>query len=214
LNAYEYSTLSDQELVGLFQQAIGANDQRTRHAVFTALVERYQQRIYYGARKMVAGDHDLADEIAQDTFVKAYEALGGFRGESQLHTWLYRIMMNGVIQRSRKNKGRQTVGLEEVAEVLEEGTDPSERLERSETKRLIEKAIEILPPKQQRVFIMRFYEEMPYEEIAQIVGTSVGGLKANYFHAVRKIGEYLQDSGKIYLMENDIPNSSNEAFDS
>jgi RNA polymerase sigma-70 factor (ECF subfamily) len=75
------------------------------------------------------------------------------------------------------------------------------KLLKSETTRLIEEAIETLPPKQQRVFMMRFYEELPYEEIASIVGTSVGGLKANYFHAVKKIGEYLHASGKISAME-------------
>src|SRR5438067_2002577 len=164
--ALNYSTLTDDELVAQFQTAARANDRGVRHAAFTALVERYQRRIYFGARKMVGGDHDAADEIAQETFVKAYDALLSFRGDAKLYTWLYRIMMNGAIQRSRKMKVRQMVGLDAVAEVMEEGADPSEHLQQSETKRLIEEAIETLPPKQQRVFMMRFYEEMPYEEIA------------------------------------------------
>jgi len=170
-----------------------------RDAAFTTLVERYQKRLYFAARKMMHGNHDEADEIAQETFVKAYDALKTFRGEAKLYTWLYRIMMNAVIQRSRKQKVRQMLGLETVSELAEEGAQADESLMKSETTRLIEAAIETLPPKQQRVFMMRFYEELPYEDISEIVGTSVGALKANYFHAVRKIGEYLQASGRIAL---------------
>jgi RNA polymerase sigma-70 factor (ECF subfamily) len=146
---------------------------------------------------MTEGDHDAADEIAQDTFVKAYHALAKFRSESQLYTWLYRIMMNGVIQRSRQSKTRQNVGLDHAAELASLEGSPSDGMERSETAKLIEEAIETLPPKQRQVFLMRFYDEMPYEEIAQIVGTSIGGLKANYFHAVKKIGEYLKEAGAV-----------------
>lgn len=208
----EYHALEDAELVRLFQAGAGAGvdasatagaDARsTKDAAFTVLLERYQKQIYRAARKMVHGDHDEADEIAQETFVKAYSALQNFRGESKLYTWLYRIMMNGVIQKSRKNKVRQFIGLDHVQELAEEGAEPDLPLLKSETTALIEAAIETLPPKQQRVFMMRFYDELPYEDIASIVGTSVGGLKANYFHAVRKIGEYLQASGKISTMEN------------
>ena len=192
----EYKTLTEEELVRIFQSA--EKDNRIeRDSAFTTLVERYQKRIYYAARKMVHGDHDEADEIAQETFVKAYSALQTFRGESKLHTWLYRIMMNAAIQKSRKKNVRQFVGLDSVEELAEQGMETDNKLLKSETTRLIEEAIETLPPKQQRVFMMRFYEELPYEEIATIVGTSVGGLKANYFHAVKKIGEYIHASGRI-----------------
>jgi RNA polymerase sigma-70 factor (ECF subfamily) len=194
----EYVSLEDEELIRLFQDAATRKDTATQHAVFTVLVERYQKRIYFAARKMVHGDHDEADEIAQDTFVKAYDALATFRGESKLYTWLYRITMNTVIQRSRRQKARQVVGLEEVANILESAElDPAGKMLQSETRQLIEAAIETLPPKQQRVFMMRFYDELPYEEIGEITGTSVGGLKANYFHAIRKIGEYLKASGRV-----------------
>lgn len=187
----EYTTYSDEDLVRLFQGG-------ERHSAFTVLVDRYQRQLYHAAKRLVNGDHDEADEITQDTFVKAYEALQNFRSESKLYTWLYRIMMNSVIQRSRKSKVRQSVGLEDVAEALESSeASPHERIEQRETTTLIEKAIQSLPPKQQQVFMMRFYDELPYEEIAGMLGTSVGGLKANYFHAVKKIGEFLQQAGKI-----------------
>lgn len=182
----EYAALSDQELVGRFQ----SGEQRVS---FTMLVERYQKRIYFAARKMVNGDHDEADEIAQETFVKVYEALGNFRGEAQFYTWVYRIMMNAVIYRQRRRKARVMVEIDDVANTLEsDGDSPHEGMERQEMTGLIEAAIETLPPKQREVFLMRFYDEMPYEDIASILGTSVGGLKANYFHAAKKVTDYVQ----------------------
>ena len=187
----EYANLSDQELVSRFQAG-------ERRVSFTLLVERYQKRIYFAARKMTGGDHDEADEIAQETFVKAYEALDGFRGEAKFYTWVYRIMMNAVIYKSRRKRIRKDVELEDVENVIEsEDASPIEMIERAEMTKLIEEAIEQLPPKQREVFLMRFYDEMPYEEIAAILGTSVGGLKANYFHAARKITEYVQRSGDL-----------------
>ena len=198
----EYHALGDEELVRLFQSGGTAADSRSaKDSAFTEILERYQKRIYYAARKMAHGDHDEADEIAQETFVKAYEALGSFRGESKLYTWLYRIMMNAAIQRSRRSKARPSVDLESISELAEDGIQPEDDLLKSETTRLIESAIETLPPKQQRVFILRFYEELPYEDIADVLGTSVGGLKANYFHAAKKIGEYLRAKERVSSME-------------
>lgn len=187
----EYAGLSDQELVGRFQ----GGEQRVS---FTLLVERYQKRIYFAARKMVNGDHDEADEIAQETFVKVYEGLGGFRGEAQFYTWVYRIMMNAVIYRQRRRKAHISVEIGELADTLAaDGPSVHDEMERAEMTTLIEAAIEGLPPKQREVFLMRFYDEMPYEEIASILGTSVGGLKANYFHAACKVTDFVQRASSI-----------------
>lgn len=162
------------------------------------LVERYQKRIYFAARKMVNGNHDEADEIAQETFVKAYEALGSFRGESQFYTWIYRIMMNAVIYRQRKRKAHTMVEIDDIAsELVSDDASPHDGMERQEMTALIEAAIATLPPKQREVFLMRFYDEMPYEDIASILGTSVGGLKANYFHAAKKVTDYVQRAGEL-----------------
>ena len=189
----EYTNLSDEELAAKFRDG-------ERRVSFTLIVERYQKRIYYSARKLVNGDHDEADEIAQETFVKVYEALDSFRGDAKLYTWIYRIMMNAVIYKSRRKKVRKHVGLEEIENTLETGDySPHEAVERREMTKLIEEAIETVPPKQREVFLLRFYDEMPYEEMSLILGTSVGGLKANYFHAVRKIGEYVQRKGNVNL---------------
>ena len=189
----EYAQLSDEELAARFRNG-------ERRVSFTMIVERYQKRIYYSARKLVNGDHDEADEIAQETFVKVYEALDSFRGEAKLYTWIYRIMMNAVIYKSRRKKVRNNVGLEEVENTLEaEDHSPHEAMERIEMTALIEEAIATVPPKQREVFLLRFYDEMPYEEMSQVLGTSVGGLKANYFHAVKKISEYVQRKGNVNL---------------
>ena len=189
----EYAHLSDEELAARFREG-------ERRVSFTLIVERYQKRIYYSARKLVNGDHDEADEIAQETFVKVYEALDSFRGEAKLYTWIYRIMMNAVIYKSRRKKARNNIGLEEVEDTLEtEEHSPHDAMERMEMTALIEEAIATVPPKQREVFLLRFYDEMPYEEMSQILGTSVGGLKANYFHAVKKISEYVQRKGNVNL---------------
>src|SRR5438093_11708472 len=107
----EYSSLSDEELAGKFRGG-------ERRVSFTMIVERYQKRIYFSARKLVGGDHDEADEIAQETFVKVYEALDGFRGDAKLYTWIYRIMMNAVIYKARRKKIRKNIGLEEIEHTL------------------------------------------------------------------------------------------------
>lgn len=187
----EYANLSDEELAAKFREG-------EKRVSFTLIVERYQKRIYFSARKLCNGDHDEADEIAQETFVKVFEALDSFRGEAKLYTWIYRIMMNAVIYKTRRKKVRKNVGLEEVEDTLEtHDHSPHERMERTEMTALIEEAIETVPPKQREVFLLRFYDEMPYEQMSEVLGTSVGGLKANYFHAVKKIGEYIQKQGNI-----------------
>jgi RNA polymerase sigma factor (sigma-70 family) len=175
---------SDLELVRLFQNG--------DESAFNQLVLRYQERIYWVARRFVS-DHEAADDIAQDVFVKAYESLRSFRAESSLYTWLYRIAVNIALNALRRQKVKEFFRIDELFEAEDTGTEaPDEAVEREEDRALIEQAIARLPNKQRSVFVLRFYEEMPYEEIAKILKTSVGGLKANYFHAVRKIQEYVR----------------------
>ena len=175
---------SDSELIELFQ-----NGDET---AFNQLVLRYQERVYWVARRFV-NDHDGADDVTQDVFCKTYEALKEFRGESTLYTWLYRITVNISLNSLRRQKAREFFRIDEMFDVQdEEAVAPDEALERQEEKVLIEQAIARLPEKQKSVFLLRYYEEMPYEDISKILKTSVGGLKANYFHAVKKIQEYVQ----------------------
>jgi RNA polymerase sigma-70 factor (ECF subfamily) len=175
---------SDQELVEDFQ--------RGNESSFNELILRYQERLYWVARRFVQ-DHDNADDVVQDVFCRAYEGLGKFRGESGIYTWLYRITVNLALNAVRRQKVREFFRIDEILDVKDEhGEQPDEHLEKKEQKQLIEQAVAQLPEKQKAVFILRYYDEMPYEEIAKIMKTTVGGLKANYFHAVRKVGAYVK----------------------
>ncbi len=159
---------------------------------FNQLVLRNQDRVYWTVRRIVA-DHDDALDITQDVFVRAYKNIMSFRGDSQFSTWLFSIATNLSINLLRKKKLRSFFSLDDVAEsVPSDDDEPSEELEKRELKSLIEKAITTLPEKQRIVFVLRYYQETPYEEISKILNTSVGGLKANYYHAVRKIEEYIK----------------------
>ncbi|MGB2869694.1 MAG: sigma-70 family RNA polymerase sigma factor [Bacteroidota bacterium] len=177
------NALSDLELIRQFHSG--------HEAAFNEIVLRYQEKIYWVARRFV-NDHDGASDVVQDVFFKAYQALGEFRGDSSLYTWLYRITVNLSLNFVRKQKVKDFFRLDELFEPeAETEAEPDAILERREQTELIEQAIARLPEKQKAVFVMRYYDELTYEEIAKILKTSVGGLKANYFHAVRKIGEYL-----------------------
>ena len=178
------SSQSDLELIADFQSG--------NETAFNELVLRYQERIYWIARRFMS-DHDAADDIVQEVFCKAYEGLASFRRESGVYTWLYRITVNIALNALRRQKLRDFFRIDEVFDVRDEGLDrPDELVEKQEHRSLIEEAVARLPEKQKAVFIMRYYEEMPYEEIAKVLKTTVGGLKANYFHAVKKIGEYIK----------------------
>jgi RNA polymerase sigma-70 factor (ECF subfamily) len=174
---------SDLELVELFQKG--------NEASFNELVRRYQEKVYWIAHRFV-NDHDQADDIVQDVFVKVYSALKQFRGESSVYTWLYRITVNIALNALRKQRIRDFIRIDEFFETAGEETEqPDAIVEKDEQQKLIEEAIVKLPEKQKAVFLLRYYEELSYEEISQILKTSIGGLKANYFHAAKKIGEYI-----------------------
>lgn len=175
---------SDLELVELFQHG--------DETAFNQIVLRYQEKLYWLVRRFII-DHDDTNDVVQDAFVKAYAGLKGFRGDANLYTWLYRIAVNASLNFIRLKKVKDFLRYDELVheEISDEGT-PEELIESRENRSLIDKAIERLPEKQKAVFLLRYYEEMPYEEIAKILKRSIGGLKANYFHAVRKIEEYVK----------------------
>lgn len=191
--------LDDKELLALYHS--GRKEQ-----MFNELVRRYQKRIYWVTRRMVKR-HEDADDIAQDVFVKAYTALENFRGESNIYTWLYRIAVNLSINHLRKQKVRNAVDLDDYLPFLAKDAEQDSTIVRKENVSLIEQAIGTLPEKQRAVFIMRYYDEMPYEQISAILGTSVGGLKANFHHAVKKVAAYVKKHhGAIRLEDaSDIP---------
>lgn len=187
--------LDDKELLALYQS--GQKEQ-----MFNELVRRYQKRIYWVTRRMVKR-HEDADDIAQDVFVKAYTALENFRGDSNIYTWLYRIAVNLSINHLRKQKVRNAVDLDDYLPFLAKDAEQDSSIVRRENISLIEQAIGILPEKQRAVFIMRYYDEMPYEQISAILGTSVGGLKANFHHAVKKVAAYVKKHHGAIRLEED-----------
>ncbi len=159
---------------------------------FNEIVRKYQQQVYWVIRKMVQ-DHDEADDITQEVFIKVHTALMDFREESNLFTWLYRIATNYSINHIRKVKVKNTISVNLVVEQIEtndKGAD--EEIDERAKRKILEEAIETLPTQQRAVFNMRYYDQLQYDEIANILGKSTGGIKANYFHAVKKIGDYLK----------------------
>jgi RNA polymerase sigma-70 factor (ECF subfamily) len=173
----------------LIQDFKDGNDQ-----AFNQLVIRYQEKIYWIVRRLIP-DHDDANDVAQNVFIKAYRSLHSFKGDSSFYTWIYRIAVNLSLNEIRRRKIRTIFSIERSEWMQLESSDdqPLRQLEKSEMTSAIQRAIDRLPDKQKKVFVLRYYEELPYEEISKILKTSVGGLKANYFHAVKKIGEYIKN---------------------
>jgi RNA polymerase sigma-70 factor (ECF subfamily) len=167
-------------------------DPESRNYGFNMLVRTYQQRVYWHVRKMVI-DHDDADDLTQEVFIKVHKHIDSFRADSQLFTWIYRIATNECLNFLARKKRRFFLPIEDVAEQLTGKLDSGELVGGDEIQLKLQKAMLRLPDKQRLVFNMRYYEDIPYEEMAEITGTSVGALKASYHHAVKKIEEYLSD---------------------
>jgi RNA polymerase sigma-70 factor (ECF subfamily) len=163
-----------------------------KRQAFTELMRRHQERIYWAARRIL-GDHADADDVTQETFVKAFLNLGEFRGDASFFTWIYRIAINLSLNALRKRHLVNYLRESELAQkVFPSHEDPHKDLEAQEMASLVSRAVATLPDKQRAVFVMRYYDEMSYEEISYVLKTSIGGLKANYFHALHKVQEYLK----------------------
>jgi RNA polymerase sigma factor (sigma-70 family) len=154
---------------------------------FRVLMSTYKKQLYYHIRRYVS-NHEDANDILQNTFLKVWVSIEQFRGDSSLYSWLYRIASNESITYINKTKKRNEIGLE-TQSIGEKGTADS--LDSNDLIERLEKAIEILPDKQKQVFILRYYDEMPYEKMSEILETSIGALKASYFHAVKKVEQFV-----------------------
>ncbi len=154
------------------------------------LVRAYQQKVYWLVRKMVI-DHDDADDLTQEVFIKIHKAIDNFREDSQLYTWIYRIATNECLTFLNKKKRRFFLPLEDVSKELSAKIDSAPYLTGDDIQKKLQKALLTLPDKQRLVFNMKYYDDLPYEDISQITKTSVGALKASYHHAVKKIENYL-----------------------
>ena len=155
------------------------------------LVERHRRKIYQLCYRFV-GNHEDASDLTQDVFVRAYRALGGFKGRSAVATWLYRIGVNVCLNRVSV-KAPRVEAIDVLDRVAGAGEPPDQTLMRQETARRVRHAIARLPPKQRATLILRTYQELPHEDIAGILGSSVGAVKANFFHALANLKKLLNE---------------------
>ena len=173
--------MNDREILKLYREG-------GREEAFRLLVQTYTERLYWHIRRMVL-DHDDTDDCLQNTFVKAWQSLDRFRGDAQLYTWLYRIATNESITFLTR---QQTRG--EYADLAAAGrlsTDPW--FDGDQLQAALHKAIAKLPPKQKAVFNLRYFDEMPYEQISRVLDTSEGALKASYHHAYEKVKAWVKE---------------------
>ncbi|MFO7978260.1 MAG: sigma-70 family RNA polymerase sigma factor [Bacteroidales bacterium] len=171
---------SDEELLEMFHKGDNANYS------FNLIVRKYQQPLYWHIRRLVIV-HEDTDDILQDVFVKAWNALGKFRGDSGLYTWLYRIATNEALSFLKKKKNRFFLPLVDVENYLNNRLEADPWMDPDAIEKKITQAILSLPEKQRVVFNMRYFDEMKYEDMSKILDTSEGALKASYHHAVKKI---------------------------
>lgn len=164
--------------------------EKTRNEAFNLLLNKYQQKIYWHIRRLVL-NHDDTDDLVQDVFIKVWKNLEKFRSDSKLYTWIYRIATNESITFLNKNKQRNNTPLDEVSAELSESLVESAYFNGDKVQLKLQKAILILPEKQRLIFNMKYFDELKYEEIAEITGTSVGALKASFHIAVKKIETFM-----------------------
>src|ERR1700749_682778 len=165
--------VDDAEILRKFQ------DEKTRNEAFNLLLKKYQQKLYWHIRRMVI-DHDDADDIVQDTFIKIWKNLPGFRNDAQLYTWMYRIATNECITFLNKKKQKNNIPLDDVAYELADTLAGCTYFNGDKEQRKLPQAILTLPEKQRLVFNMKYYDDMKYDEMSEVLGTSVGALKASF----------------------------------
>lgn len=164
----------------------------TKEEGFKMLVVKYRQRLYWQIRRMVL-HHDDADDVLQNVFIKVWKSLDNFQEQSQLFTWLYRIAVNESLTFLSQKKKRAAGSMENSEAEIAARFTADAYFDGDAIQRKLQAAIATLPEKQKQVFLLRYYDEMPYEEMSELLGTSVGALKASYHHAVKKIEESLSE---------------------
>jgi RNA polymerase sigma-70 factor, ECF subfamily len=175
---------SDEEIVALFK------DESSRNMALHYLIQKYQQKLYWHIRKIVIS-HDDTDDVLQNTFIRIWKGLAGFKEESLLFTWLYRIATNESLTFLKRKAKENTTSIHPIEYQLSKSLESDVFFNGDEIQLKLQKAILSLPEKQRIVFNMRYYDEMPYEQISEVLGTSVGGLKESYHIAAKKIEDFL-----------------------
>jgi RNA polymerase sigma-70 factor (ECF subfamily) len=167
-------------------------NEKTRNLAFQTLVNKYKERLYWHIRKIVM-DHDDADDILQNTFIKVWRSIDKFREESSLYTWLYRIATNESLTFINSNKRRSIIPMNDTSEFLMNNLESDVYFDGDEIQLRLQEAILKLPEKQRIVFNLKYFEEMKYEDMSKVLDTSVGALKASFHHAAKKVEEYLKN---------------------
>ena len=176
--------MSDAELLS------GFKTEATKERAYTVIIKKYQEKLYWHIRRMVV-DHDDANDVLQNVFIRVWKGLANFREDSQLYTWLYRIATNESLTFIEQQKKRTSVSLSDVESGLSNKIKADEGFDGKKLEWKLQLAIQQLPEKQRAVFNLRYYDEMPYAEMSQVLETSEGSLKASYHHAVKKIEDYI-----------------------
>ncbi|RZK79275.1 MAG: RNA polymerase sigma factor [Pedobacter sp.] len=166
------------------------SNEKTRNEAFNLLLNKYQQKIYWHVRRLVI-DHDDADDLVQDVFIKVWKNLEKFRSDSQLYTWIYRIASNESITFLNKKKQRNNTPVDELSSELSESLIESSYFNGDKVQMKLQQAILTLPDKQRLIFNMKYFDDLKYEEISEITGTSVGALKASFHIAVKKVEAFM-----------------------
>jgi RNA polymerase sigma-70 factor (ECF subfamily) len=165
----------------------------TQREGFAQVVEEYSERMYWQIRKMVYS-HEDANDILQDVFIKAWLNIDKFRGDAKLSTWLYKIAINESITFINRSKAKLNLSIDDSDSFLINQLEGDEYFDGDSAQLLLQKAVVSLPEKQRLVFQMKYFDELKYDEISEMLGTSVGGLKASYHHAVKKVEKFLKES--------------------
>ena len=178
--------LDDKELLYQFK------DENTREHAFTQIIKKYQEKLYWHIRRMVI-EHEDTNDVLQNMFIKVWNALENFREDSQLYTWLYRVATNECLTFLEQQKKRNSVFLNDM-DGLSNKLRSETNFDASRLEWKLQLGIQKLPEKQRIVFNLRYYDEMPYEEMSKVLNTSEGALKASYHHAAKKIEEFILNS--------------------
>ncbi len=176
--------LDDNELLLQFK------NEATRERAYTAIIKKYQERLYWHVRRMVVG-HEDANDVLQNMFIKVWKNLDKFREDSQLYTWMYRIATNESLTFLEKAKKRQSISIDDDESPIMNKLESDTEYDGNKVEWKLQQAIQRLPDKQKAVFNLRYFEEMPYEEMSRVLETSEGALKASYHHAVKKIEDFI-----------------------
>jgi len=176
---------NEKEIIALLQDPL-----RQREA-FEQIVKEYSEQLYWQIRRMVFS-HEDANDLLQNTFVKAWLNIDYFRGDAKMSTWLYRIAFNECLTFLNKQRANNQISIDEINAEMIGKLESDPYFDGDATQKAFLKAIQSLPEKQRIVFNLKYFKEMKYEEISEILGTSIGGLKASYHHAIKKIEAFIE----------------------